>query len=167
MKIGLCLAGGGIKGAAHIGVLKAFEEKNIKIDMIAGASSGSIVASLYAMGYNADEIYKFFKEYSRKIKYADVKNIFKLVSGLILNNKINITGMTAGRNLEKLIEEKAIQKKIKNVRDIKFPLFISSVDLKNGDTYIFTNYKCPLQQRLISTIVMLSTKRLALITFIL
>lgn len=39
MKLGLCLSGGGIKGAAHIGVLKAFEEKNIKIDMISGASS--------------------------------------------------------------------------------------------------------------------------------
>lgn len=41
--------GGGVKGAAHIGVLKALEEKNIKVDYISGASSGSIVASLYAM----------------------------------------------------------------------------------------------------------------------
>lgn len=39
MKLGMCLSGGGIKGAAHIGVLKAFEEHNIKIDMISGASS--------------------------------------------------------------------------------------------------------------------------------
>lgn len=48
MKLGLSLAGGGVKGAAHIGVLKAFEEKNIHIDYISGTSSGSIVASLYA-----------------------------------------------------------------------------------------------------------------------
>lgn len=48
MKLGLSLAGGGIKGAAHIGVLKAFEEKNIKIDYISGTSSGSIVSTLYA-----------------------------------------------------------------------------------------------------------------------
>ena len=39
MKLGMCLSGGGGKGAAHIGVLKAFEEHNIKIDMISGASS--------------------------------------------------------------------------------------------------------------------------------
>ncbi len=49
MKIGLSLAGGGVKGAAHIGVLKAFEEKGIKIDYIGGTSSGSIVSTLYAV----------------------------------------------------------------------------------------------------------------------
>ena len=48
MKLGLSLAGGGVKGAAHIGVLKALEEKNIKIDYISGTSSGSIVSTLYA-----------------------------------------------------------------------------------------------------------------------
>lgn len=48
MKVGLCLAGGGIKGAAHIGVLKAFEEANIDFKYVAGTSSGSIVSALYA-----------------------------------------------------------------------------------------------------------------------
>ena len=38
MKIGLALAGGGIRGIAHVGVLKAFEENNISIDMISGTS---------------------------------------------------------------------------------------------------------------------------------
>ena len=46
MKTGLCLAGGGVKGAAHIGAIKAFEEKNIKFDYIAGTSSGRIVAAI-------------------------------------------------------------------------------------------------------------------------
>ena len=50
MKLGLSLAGGGVKGAAHIGVLKAFEEEGIKIDYISGTSSGSIVSTLYAIG---------------------------------------------------------------------------------------------------------------------
>ena len=49
MKYGLCLSGGGIKGAAHIGAIKAFEEEHIKFDYISGASSGSIVATLYAI----------------------------------------------------------------------------------------------------------------------
>jgi len=48
MKLGLSLAGGGVKGAAHIGVLKAFEEMNIKPKFISGTSSGSIVSTLYA-----------------------------------------------------------------------------------------------------------------------
>ena len=63
MKLGLSLSGGGVKGAAHIGVLKALEEDNIRIDSITGTSSGSIVAILYAMGFSSDEIYKIFKKY--------------------------------------------------------------------------------------------------------
>lgn len=38
-KIGLCLAGGGVKGAAHIGAIKALEEENIKFDYVGGTSS--------------------------------------------------------------------------------------------------------------------------------
>ncbi len=56
MKLGLALSGGGAKGAAHIGVLKAFEEEKIIINYIGGTSSGSIVATLYAAGYTADDI---------------------------------------------------------------------------------------------------------------
>ena len=67
MSLAVCLAGGGVKGAAHIGVLKAIEEENLEYDYITGTSSGSIVASLNAMGYNSDEIYKLFKKYSKKL----------------------------------------------------------------------------------------------------
>ena len=49
MSLAVCLAGGGVKGAAHIGALKALEEADIKFDYISGTSSGSIVAALSAM----------------------------------------------------------------------------------------------------------------------
>ena len=52
MRVGLALSGGGIKGAAHIGVLKALQENYIPIDIIGGTSSGSIVASLASMIYS-------------------------------------------------------------------------------------------------------------------
>lgn len=68
MKIGVSLAGGGIKGVAHIGALIALEESGINIDYISGTSSGSIVAALYAMEYTTDEIYYIFKKYSKKIR---------------------------------------------------------------------------------------------------
>ena len=55
-RVGLVLSGGGAKGAAHIGVIKALEENNIPIDYIAGTSIGSIIGSLYAMGYTPDEM---------------------------------------------------------------------------------------------------------------
>ena len=56
MKIGLALSGGGVRGIAHAGVLKALEDNGIKIDIIGGTSAGSMIASLYAMGYEPDYI---------------------------------------------------------------------------------------------------------------
>jgi NTE family protein len=55
-KVGVVLSGGGAKGLAHIGVLKALEENNIPIDYITGTSMGGIVGALYAAGYSPKEI---------------------------------------------------------------------------------------------------------------
>lgn len=54
--IALVLAGGGAKGAAHMGVLKALEEMKIPVDIIIGTSMGAYVAGLYATGMDAEEI---------------------------------------------------------------------------------------------------------------
>ena len=59
LKIGVVLAGGGARGGAHIGVLRALEEAHIPIDYIAGTSVGAIIASLYAVGYTPDEMERF------------------------------------------------------------------------------------------------------------
>lgn len=53
---GLVLSGGGAKGLAHIGVIRALEEEGIRIDYVAGTSMGGIIAALYAMGYTTDEM---------------------------------------------------------------------------------------------------------------
>lgn len=55
-RVGLVLSGGGAKGAAHIGVIKALEENDIPIDYITGTSIGAIIGSLYAMGYTPEEM---------------------------------------------------------------------------------------------------------------
>ncbi len=60
LKVGLVLGGGGAKGAAEVGVLKAIEESGIPIDYIAGTSIGSIVGGLYSMGYRAAELDSLF-----------------------------------------------------------------------------------------------------------
>jgi NTE family protein len=60
LKIGLVLSGGGAKGFAHIGVLKALEKAGIKIDYIGGTSMGAVVGGLYASGYNATQIDSIF-----------------------------------------------------------------------------------------------------------
>lgn len=54
--VGLVLSGGGAKGCAHIGVIRALEEEGIPIDYVAGTSMGAIVSSLYAMGYTPDQM---------------------------------------------------------------------------------------------------------------
>ncbi|MCG6274156.1 patatin-like phospholipase family protein [Vibrio vulnificus] len=58
-KVAVVLAGGGAKGAAHIGVLKALEEMQIPVDYITGTSMGAYVGGLYATGMSADEIESF------------------------------------------------------------------------------------------------------------
>ena len=55
-KIAVVLSGGGAKGLAHIGVLKALENAGIYPDIITGTSMGSVIGGLYATGYSADEI---------------------------------------------------------------------------------------------------------------
>ena len=55
-KIGLVLSGGGAKGLAHIGVLKAIDEAGLQIDYVGGTSMGAIVGGLYAAGYSGEQI---------------------------------------------------------------------------------------------------------------
>ena len=54
--IGLALGGGAAKGYAHVGVIKALEENGIKAQIITGTSAGSLVGSLYAYGYNPEQL---------------------------------------------------------------------------------------------------------------
>lgn len=141
MSLGLALSGGGVKGAAHIGALKALEEENIKIDYIGGTSSGSIVATLYAAGYKPEEIFEIFKKYCKKIKYVDIKNIFKLFFGIITTGTIIIDGLNSGKSIKKLINKMCNEKNIYNISDIKMPLVIPSVNMNTGEVICFTSSK--------------------------
>lgn len=65
-QVGLVLSGGGAKGIAHIGVIKALEENGIPFDCVAGTSAGAIVGSLYACGWSPEEILALFTSDSFK-----------------------------------------------------------------------------------------------------
>ncbi len=72
LKEGVFLAarGGGVRSAGAIGVLKALEENNIPIKGISGESGSSLVAALFAYGYNSDEIFNLFLKYNEAITKA-------------------------------------------------------------------------------------------------
>lgn len=141
MKLGLCLAGGGVKGAAHIGVIKAFEEEKINFNYISGTSSGSIVAILYAIGYSSDEIHMIFKEYANKITYIELKNIFKLIYGIVVKKKLIISGLNEGKKIEEIIKKTCNSKNIFNIKQVQKNILIPSVDLHSGTIYCFTSKK--------------------------
>ena len=77
-KIGVVLSGGGAKGLAHIGILKAIDSAGLKVDYITGTSMGSILGALYAVGYSADSIERI----SRRIDW-----------GLLLSNQSSMRSM--------------------------------------------------------------------------
>lgn len=138
MKLGLALSGGGIRGIAHAGVLKALEENNIKIDAIGGTSSGSIISTLYAIGYSPYYIYILFKRYARDLVNQSSSTITSL-KGFVTNKKTEFAGFYSGEQIEKGFNEVALRKGIKNISEIKMPISIPAVDIQNSKEYIFTN----------------------------
>ena len=136
MKIGVALSGGGIRGLAHAGVLKALEENKIKVDIIGGTSAGSMVASLYAMGYNPDEIFDCFVNNSDKIIGGRKISVFEGIKSFM--NK-NIIGFKKGENIESVFDLLAKNKNIDAISKIKMPIVIPTVDITDSKEYIFTN----------------------------
>ena len=139
MGIGIAFAGGGIRGIAHVGVLKALEENNIKIEAVGGTSAGSIVAALYAMGYKPYYIYVLFKKYAQDIINIGNSSIVNGIGNFVKSKKIGIAGLNDGTLLEKMFNELATRKKMKVFADIKMPLVIPAVDIAEAKEYIFTN----------------------------
>lgn len=138
MKIGLALAGGGVRGAAHIGAIKALEENGIKVDAVAGTSAGSIVAALYGMGYSAEEMIKLFNYFAKSVMAISPKYVFGNIKEV---RGIKLGGITSSYNIESAIEEAGKLKNIKDIRDIRLPISIPATDLISDREIIFTNSK--------------------------
>jgi NTE family protein len=116
MKIGLCLGGGGARGFAHIGVLKALEEHGLEPRTITGCSMGGIIGALSASGMTADEIKAAFVG-TPKHRLLD-------------------TGRGGG-----LIGHKGIDREMRNhlpdtFEGLKVPLAVTAVDVQEGRTVV-------------------------------
>ncbi len=139
MKLGLALSGGGIRGIAHAGVLKALEENDIKIDFIGGTSSGSIISTLYAMGYSPYYIYILFKRYAKDLVNQNSLSTITSLGSFMTNKKTRFSGFYSGEEIEKGFNEIALRKGVKKISDIKMPISIPAVDFQDSKEYIFTN----------------------------
>ena len=136
MRIGLALSGGGIKGTAHIGAIKAFEENQIEISAVTGTSIGSIITVLVAMGYTADQMLDLFNYFAKDIFRAEPRY---LMSNIKNSKRLLGYGALSGETIENVIDECAKYKGLYNITDIKMPIAISSVDIINCKKHVFTN----------------------------
>jgi len=120
MNIGLVLSGGGIKGVAHIGVIKALEENNIFPTHISGSSSGAVVGAFYAAGYSPEEMLRFFKSTA----LFNFNRFAFRKPGFIDTDKFHV-------DFNKYFP-------VDNFMSLQKKLFITTVDMLNGHIKVFT-----------------------------
>jgi len=133
-KIGLVLSGGGAKGVAHIGVLKAMEEAGLTPDYITGTSMGSIMGGLYSVGYSADELAEIVVNINwdhvltnkiplDKVTFEEKDYYGRYLADLYLQNKKlkYPSGVIEGQALMDIFSE--LTRPVHNIRDFnKFPV---------------------------------------------
>ena len=141
-KIGVALAGGGLQGFSHIGAIRALEELGIDISYISGTSTGSLMASLYAMGFTTYEIESILKNDYKKILKFSKRKILKLISNYLRFKETRVEGIIDGKIIEDLIDSQAKIKNIDNISNIKNKkLAIATVDTKSMKECIFVSNK--------------------------
>ncbi len=121
MKRGIVLSGGGARGIAHIGILKALDEMRISFDYISGTSAGSIVGALYAYGHKPDRIFELISNLSM---FKSVRPAFAWTGLFTLEGLKEM--------LAKAIPENRFEK-------LKIPLTVAATDIRNGQIKYFTS----------------------------
>ena len=116
--IGLALSGGAARGNAHVGVLRALAENNIRIDYIAGTSCGSVVGGALAAGMSLDEI----EELGRKLRWRDI--------GRVTMSRL---GVQSNERLENYLRVRLPVSRFENLR---IPFAAVATDLKTGAAVI-------------------------------
>ena len=117
-KLGLALGGGGARGLAHIGVLKALDKAEIRIDFLSGTSIGGVIAAAYATGLSPDEIASLAQE------YGNSRTLWRLADPTVPRQ-----GLFRGERLYAYFEN---QLKGSTFADLRIPLTLVAVDLNSG-----------------------------------
>jgi NTE family protein len=119
MKIGLVLSGGGARGIAHLGVIKALQEMGIHFDQIAGTSAGAITGALLAQGYTPDESLKII-ESSSFVRH--IRPAWNRMGLLRLDPVVDL--------YKKYIPHDSFE-------GLQIPMHVLAVDLNDGEQAIF------------------------------
>ncbi len=121
--LGVALSGGGARGFAHVGALKAIEEAGLKPDVIAGVSAGSVVAVLYASGMPLDEMTKIFEHKG----FSDFANMSMGNGGLMSIDKFK----------KHILRSIGKYGNFKNIEDLRIPTYIGATDIDHGHAVEF------------------------------
>jgi NTE family protein len=149
-KIGLTLSGGGAKGLAHIGILKAIDSAGLKIDYVTGTSIGAIFGGLYAIGYSGDTLEKMVRQVdwdvilsnqaSLRSLYMEEKNEYNkyIVELPWLNNQFRLpSGLLEGQELWMSLADLCypVYNK-KNFSQFSIPFKCISTEVGNGSAVV-------------------------------
>lgn len=153
LKVALVLSGGGVKGYAHLGVLRVLERENIKIDYITGTSIGALIGTLYSIGYSVDEIEKFLDDINvssfletvtdnTNLSLEKKESLKKYSAYLSFDNELNFSfpkGLK-GTGEEYLILKKMLGKYeyMDSFDNFPIPLRIVATNLNTGETKAFS-----------------------------
>lgn len=150
----LALGGGGIRGAAHVGVLKVFEEEGIPIDYIVGNSVGSIIGGYYAAGVPLADMSE--TKYWQKFRKSYVPSIFKQVvkmpvSRLLSPIRRKPAGIESGNRFYRFLKKK-MPDGIENIEDLNIPFSAVVTNLIDGQAYRISNGELATAMRASSSI---------------
>jgi NTE family protein len=132
MKIGIAFSGGGIRGASHLGIAQALYENGINPTIFTGTSSGSIVATLLAMGYEPKEAFKLFERVDNIVDIA----YLHILRGLL--TKSTVKGMAKGNKLHSILDSIFGGVLLDDISK-SVQLAIVTTKLDTGTQTIFTN----------------------------
>lgn len=134
------LGGGGIRGTAYTGAIKALKELNINLTGLAGSSIGAIVAGLYTFGYSTDEIQEIFNSINFEF-FKDINLTFG--KDFALSKGKNFYEWIKTKIEDKFYENSDAKRKPVTFSDLEKELIIVSVDLATSKLYEFSKEKTP------------------------
>jgi NTE family protein len=141
VKVGVALGGGGARGLAHIGVLKAFEESDVPVDAMTGTSVGALIGALYAAGVSTAKM----EQMSQEIGWSSLTNYsrYSLFRLIVTEQKLS------SQNMELYLQQHIGNRQFD---ELKIPFACVATDFQTGERVVFREGSVALAARASSTI---------------